>query len=124
MVLVLVLVLASCLATAEPQPELAPIIATVSLSNAIDMWTTSHAIEAGGRELNPLGSTVEKRVALHLAAAGLTTWGLYESEKHWKWAKALKWAYLAANIGIGVRNLQQAQAQAQAQQMGRARGLR
>lgn len=84
-------------------------LAWVVGSNAADLYSTAWALHrCGGAcgEGNPLGPTVEARVALKMATAastGLTLWKL-RRDGHNRAASIVRWASVAVNAALVVNN--------------------
>lgn len=91
------------------------VLGTVAMLTAVhgsDLWTTSHGLRggesAGGElvEANPLGQSVEKRIALKLAAIGAGTLAIHTlAKKDPKAARKLRAATVAALAVVAGRNM-------------------
>lgn len=82
-------------------------------SNAADLYSTAwalHRCDGACGEGNPLGPTVEARVALKMATAastGLTLWKL-RRDGHNRAATIVRWASVAVNAALVVNNTRHA----------------
>lgn len=82
-------------------------------SNAADLYSTAwalHRCDGACGEGNPLGPTVEARVALKMATAastGLTLWKL-RRDGHDRTANIVRWASVAINLAFVANNTRHA----------------
>ena len=88
-------------------------LAWVVGSNAADLYSTAwalHRCDGACGEGNPLGPTVEARVALKMATAastGLTLWKL-RRDGHGRTATFVRWASVAVNAALVTNNVRHA----------------
>ena len=84
-------------------------VAWIVGSHAFDLYTTALGLKYCPEcvEGNPLGFSVEARIAMKMAgsaSAALTCWG-FRRHGHANWARAVRWGTVAINGLIGANNL-------------------